>query len=208
MKRLTNKRKTTKYVVMTALFAALGFALSFFEIPMPAPITFLKLDFSNVITMLCGFTLGPIAMVFAEAIKQIMWFFTHSTTGGIGEIANFIMAISYGIIPSILYRFRKGRKNVIIGMAAGCVLQTVGALLCNLYITFPMYMGDSAASTFVSLMPYLIAFNIGKSLLVSIITFILYKSLSRAMKYVFGEADSEPSEETTELNKENENGRM
>ena len=66
MKILTKKRKITKYIVMTAVFVALGYILSFLEIPMPAPITFLKLDFSNVMTMLCGFTLGPVAMVVCE----------------------------------------------------------------------------------------------------------------------------------------------
>lgn len=191
MKQLTVKRKATKYIVMTAVFAAMGFALSFIEIPMPPPVAFLKLDFSTVMTMLCGFILGPVAMISAEGIKQLLWFFTHSTTGGIGEIGNFIISVMYGIIPAILYKFRKGRKNVIIGLAAGCVLQVIGALLCNLYITFPMYMGDSALSAFVTLLPYLIAFNAGKSLLVSIITFVLYKSLSRAMKFIFGEDQDE-----------------
>lgn len=35
MKVLTKKRKITKYIVMTAVFAALGYILSFLEIPMP-----------------------------------------------------------------------------------------------------------------------------------------------------------------------------
>lgn len=74
MKILTKKRKITKYIVMTAVFVELGYILSFLEIPMPAPIAFLKLDFSNVMTMLCGFTLGPVAMVVCEGLKQLLWF--------------------------------------------------------------------------------------------------------------------------------------
>lgn len=189
MKVLTKKRKITKYISMIAVFVALGYALSYLEIPMPAPITFLKLDFSNVMTMLCGFTLGPISMVVCEGLKQLLWFLTHSTTGGVGELGNFIMTVSYAIIPSVMYRFKKGRVIVLIGLAAGCFMQVVSALLVNRFITFPLYMGDGAAQVFESVFPYMIAFNIGKALLVSLITFFLYKSLSRSLKYLFGEEE-------------------
>ena len=184
MKVLTKKKKTTKYIVMTAVFVAVGYIVSFFEIPMPAPINFLQLDFSNVMTMLCGFTLGPVAMIVSEAIKQLLWFLTHSTTGGVGQIANFITAVSYAIIPSVAYKYKKGIKNVIIFLALGCAAQLVAALLSNLFITFPLFM---ATEVVMSVLPYLIIFNIGKSVIISILTLVLYKSLSRALKYIFGE---------------------
>lgn len=198
MKVLTTGRKVTKYITTTSVFIALGYVLSFLEIPMPAPIAFLKLDFSNVMTMLCGFSLGPIAMIVCEGVKQLLWFITHSTTGGVGEIGNFIMTVSYAIIPSVLYRIERSRKNAVIGLAAGCILQVVGALLTNLYITFPLYMGASAQTVFMQLYPYLIAFNIGKSLIISIITFILYKALSRSLKFIFGEEVSKVEKEQGE----------
>lgn len=181
------KKNQTKYIVMTAMFVALGYALSFLEIPMPAPITFLQLDFSNLPTMLCGFLLGPIAMIVCEAAKQLLWFATHSSNGGVGQIANFCMTVAYAIVPSVMYMFRKGRKSVIISMAIGCVLQTLAALLINRFITFPLYMGGGAASAFASLWVYLVAFNIAKAVIISVLTFFVYKSLSRAVKHLFGE---------------------
>ena len=196
MKVLTKKRKITKYIVMTAVFVALGYILSFLEIPMPAPIAFLKLDFSNVMTMLCGFTLGPVAMVVCEGIKQLLWFFTHAgESAGVGQLGNFIITVSYAIIPSIMYRFKKGRKNVVLWLCVGCLMQVVAALIVNRFITFPLYMRDSAAAVFNSVLPYMIVFNIGKALLVSAITFFLYKSLSRSLKYIFGTEESEIPEE-------------
>lgn len=196
MKVLTKKRKITKYIVMTAVFVALGYILSFLEIPMPAPITFLKLDFSNVMTMLCGFTLGPVAMVVCEGLKQLLWFFTHAgESAGVGQLGNFIITVSYAIIPSIMYRFKKGRKNVVLWLCVGCLMQVVAALIVNRFITFPLYMRDSAAAVFNSVLPYMIVFNIGKALLVSAITFFLYKSLSRSLKYIFGTEESEIPEE-------------
>ncbi len=196
MKVLTKKRKITKYIVMTAVFVALGYILSFLEIPMPAPIAFLKLDFSNVMTMLCGFTLGPVAMVVCEGLKQLLWFFTHAgESAGVGQLGNFIITVSYAIIPSIMYRFKKGRKNVVLWLCVGCLMQVVAALIVNRFITFPLYMRDSAAAVFNSVLPYMIIFNIGKALLVSAITFFLYKSLSRSLKYIFGTEESEIPEE-------------
>ena len=181
---------------MTAVFVALGYILSFLEIPMPAPITFLKLDFSNVMTMLCGFTLGPVAMVVCEGLKQLLWFFTHAgESAGVGQLGNFIMTVSYAIIPSIMYRFKKGRKNVVQWLCVGCLMQVVSALIVNRFITFPLYFREGAAAVFNSVLPYMIVFNIGKALLVSAITFFLYKSLSRSLKYIFGTEESEITEE-------------
>lgn len=190
------KRKTTKNITMIAVFTALGYALTFIKIPMPAPIAFLDLDFSNVMTMLCGFSLGPVPMLISEAIKQLLCFFTNSTSGGVGQIADFLMAMGYGLIPSIMYYFKRTRKTVFIGLPLGCVGQIVVSLLSNRFITFPLYMGAGAAAAFESVWPYLIAFNAGKALIISVITFLVYKSLSKAMKKIFGEDRDDSDKET------------
>ena len=83
-------------------------------------------------------------------------------------------------------------------------MQVVSALIVNRFITFPLYMGESAAAVFNSVLPYMIVFNIGKALLVSAITFFLYKSLSRSLKYIFGTEESEIAEES--VNSEEEQG--
>lgn len=179
------KRTVTKVLVMSAVMVALGYALSWLEIPMPPPIAFLKLDFSNVPTMLGGFLLGPVPAVIIELIKQLLCFMSNGSTGGVGQLANFLMTTSYVIVPSVLYKFRKGKLSVIVGMAIGCVLQTGASLLVNRFINFPLYMGDGAQKVFAQVWMYILAFNAGKSVIISVLTYVAYKHLSRATKRLF-----------------------
>lgn len=197
---MTTRKSITKTLVMSAVMVALGYALTWIEIPMPPPVAFLKLDFSNVPTMLGGFLLGPVPAVVIELVKQILCWTSHSDSGGVGQLANFIMTTAYVIVPSVFYRLRKGRASVIIGMAIGCALQTAVSLLVNRFINFPLYMGENAAAAFNSTWAYILAFNAGKSVLISVITYLIYKHLSKATKRLFGETQKEIKEDAEEMN--------
>jgi len=183
---MTTRKSITKTLVMSAVMVALGYALTWIEIPMPPPVAFLKLDFSNVPTMLGGFLLGPIPAIAIELIKQLLCWLSHSDSGGVGQLANFIMTTAYVIVPSIFYRLRKGRASVLIGMSVGCVLQTAVSLMVNRFINFPLYMGDGAAAAFASTWAYILAFNAAKSVIISAITYLIYKHLSKVTKRFFG----------------------
>ena len=172
---------------MLAMLAAIGYGLSWLEFAIFPAAGFLKLDFSNVATLLGGYMFGPAGVVVIEGVKQLLNLATKTTTAGVGELANFIMTMSFALVPSILYRFRKGKLWVAAGMLIGAVLQVASGLLCNLYITFPLYMGDGAQAAFESLWGFIVAFNVIKAASVGIITFLLYKRLSLAMKWVFGD---------------------
>ena len=73
---------------------------------------------------------------------------------------------------------QKGLKTVVVSLILSCVLQTVTAIFVNKYITFPLY-GMSAI--FDSVLWLLIAFNVIKSVSVSVLTVLLYKRIG----YVF-----------------------
>lgn len=176
---------TTKNLATLAMFAALGYGLSWLEFPIFPPAPFLKLDFSNTATMLAAYVSGPVGGVIVELVKQLMCWWTKSSTGGVGEIANFLMGISFILVPSILYKFKKGIPWVLIGMSIGCISQIAVAMVCNRFITFPLYVGEKAGEYFTTLWPYVLAFNAIKSVSVSIITFLLYKRLSIALKWLF-----------------------
>ena len=55
------RRFTTKRIAVMAVFLALSYAVSLWEIPLPLfGASFLKLDFGNVFIVLLSFLLGPI----------------------------------------------------------------------------------------------------------------------------------------------------
>lgn len=163
----------------TAIFTALSYGVSFLEFSVfPASaVAFLKLDFSNVFIMLAGFMYGPISALFAGVVKELLCLIGTSTFG-VGQIANMLIILIYVIPPSIVYMFKKGVKVVIISLCISCVLQTIMALLVNKFITFPLY---GMASAFDGVVWLLLAFNVIKSVSVSVLTIILYKRVG----YVF-----------------------
>ncbi|HIW02335.1 MAG TPA: tRNA (adenosine(37)-N6)-threonylcarbamoyltransferase complex ATPase subunit type 1 TsaE [Candidatus Protoclostridium stercorigallinarum] len=175
---------TAQRIATLAMLTAIGYALSFLEFTIFPPASFLKMDFSNVATMLGGYMLGPVGAIVIEGVKQALCLIT-STSGGVGQLANFMVTVCFIIVPSVLYKFKKGLPWVAAGMGVGCVLQVAASLVANRYINFPLYMGDQAAEMFSSLFPFIIAFNVIKGVAISALTLLLYKRLSKAMKWLF-----------------------
>lgn len=170
---------TTKSIAGMAIFTALSFGVSFLEFSVfPASaVAFLKLDFSNAFIMLAGFMYGPIAAIFVGVIKELLCLI-GTQTFGVGQIANMIVILVYVIPPAIVYTRKKGIKVVIISLSLACVLQVVTALMVNKFITFPLY---GMADAFDSVVWLILAFNVIKSVSISILTVLLYKRIG----YVF-----------------------
>ncbi len=174
-------RLSAKRLAFMAVFVALSFAVSFLEIPLFPAAPFLKLDFGNVFILLIGFLLGPIEGIIVCLLKECLRML-GSSSGGVGEIANFLATSAYALLPSLVYRFHKGLKVVVPSLLGACVLGTGAALLTNRFITFPLYMGAGAVAAFEELFWIIVAFNLIKGMAVAILTALLYKRLSNFLK--------------------------
>ena len=181
-KKLKNV-STTKKIVTTAIFSTLAFLTSYFEIPLFPAAGFLKLDFSAVFILLCGFMFGAGYGVTACAIKELLCCFKTST-GYVGELANFVVISAFILIPSIVYQHKKGLTSVIVTLIIASVVQIGLSLLANRFINFPLFMGDGAKEAFHSLWGFIVAFNAIKSVTISLITILLYKRISTLIKAI------------------------
>ncbi len=164
-------------IAKLAIFSALAFVVTFLEFPIFPAAPFLKLDFANVFIMLSGFMFGPVSAIIVSFIKELLSLL-KSSTGGVGEIANFVMTLSFVLVPSTVYRYKKGIRVVIFCFIVATFLQSGVALLANRFINFPLFMGDGAAAAFSELWIYVFAFNIIKGVAISIVTLLLYKRIS------------------------------
>lgn len=164
-------------IAKLAMLSALAFAVTFLEFPIFPAAPFLKLDFANVFVLIGGFLYGPLAAVIISGVKECLCLL-KSSTGGIGELANFIVTFSFVIVPTLVYRFKKGVPVVLITLAVGCVLQLTAGLLSNRFINFPLYMGEGAEAAFETLWWYILLFNLIKGVAVSAVTILLYKRIS------------------------------
>lgn len=173
-------RFTASRIAFVAMFTALAFAVSFLHFPIFPAVPFLELDFANVFFMIEGFIFGPVETLVSIAAKELLCLLKTSS-GGVGELANFIMSAAYIIVPSVAYRFAKGRWVVLLFLLIGCEVQVGSSFLVNRYITFPFY---GIAEMFMEVWPFVIYFNIIKSVAISVIVFFVYKPLSRFIKSV------------------------
>ena len=168
---------TATRIAKLAMFTAIAYILTFLEFPVFPAAPFLKLDFSLVFIALAGFMYGPLAAIVVSGAKECLSLL-DSSTGGIGELANFLITVSFVIVPTLVYRYKKGVRVVIPTLAAGCVLMIAVGLLANRYINFPLYMGAGAAESFRALWWYIVLFNLIKGVAVSVLTVLLYKRIS------------------------------
>jgi riboflavin transporter FmnP len=190
MRATLKKRFSTKRIALMAIFVALAFTVSFWEIPLPLfGATFLKLDFGNVFITLIAFALGPIEGVLVCLMKEGLRCLTSSSMCA-GELANFLITSAYVLLPAGLYQRKKTLKTVVITLGISCVIATGMALIANRFIIFPTYaylfggsiFGMTVLEAFAAFWLGVLLFNLIKTVLIGIVTLLLYKRLSKILK--------------------------
>ncbi len=186
------KRFTAKRLALMGVFVALSYVVSFIEIPLPLfGAEFLKLDFGNVFIVLIAFLLGPLEGVLVCLLKEALRCIGSSSLCA-GELANFLITSSYILLPSIYYQRHKNLKAVIITLSLSCLISTSVALIANRLIIFPTYaylfggniFGMTVQQAFAAFWFAVLLFNILKTILVGVITMLLYKRLSNFLKKI------------------------
>lgn len=182
---------TATRIAYLALFTAMAYILylPWLEFRLFPAVPFMKVDFSNSFVMIAGFALGPIAGVVVGVLKEILHALTFSQTVGIGEIANILMLLPYVLIPSLIYKKRKGIKVVVVSLAIGCLAQTIWSVPVNYLLTFPFFysaMGYGSWSDgmqfYLGVWYWAVLFNFIKCLLITVAVLLVYKPLSRLIK--------------------------
>ena len=190
-------RAATRMIVCVGMLAAISTILMLFEFPLPflAP-GFYELDFSEVPILIGAFALGPVAGTVVELIKNVLQALSTST-GGIGELANFLMGASLVFTAGLIYKQKKTRKMAVVSGVAGSVAMGIMAAIMNYFVLLPMYQIfmpiDQVIASFAEVIPFIhtkldvvlysaLPGNILKGLIVSVITMLVYKRVSPAMK--------------------------
>ncbi|MFP4662207.1 MAG: ECF transporter S component [Halanaerobiales bacterium] len=176
---VSNSKVSTNMLVKVALLAAISYLLTFIRVPLPLFPEYLKLDIAELPALIGGFALGPIAGVVIILVKNIIDFLTKTTTGGVGELSNFIVGSSLVLTASLIYQYNKTRKNAIIGVILGTLAMATLGLLSNKFVIFPLY-GLPAEWGF--LFTFIVPFNIIKGAINGIVVILIYKKIARLLK--------------------------
>ena len=117
MKSRVNVRKMT----VTAMLSAIAFVLMFLDTAVPIMPSFIKLDLSELPALMAAFALGPVWGVIVCLIKNLLHLLM-TTTGGVGELSNFILGAAFVLPAGLIYHHKKTKKNAIIGALVGSVI--------------------------------------------------------------------------------------
>lgn len=179
------KEKTVK-MSQIALFSAVATLLMFFEFPILFLPQFYKMDFSEVVTLISGFMLGPISGVIVELLKNILKIlFKGTSTAGVGELSNFLIGCSFVLPSSIFYKRNRTKKNAVISLLIGTASMIIFSIFINLIIMLPLYSKvlsvDLSEIVGENIFYYavfaIVPFNFIKAALSSFICFFIYKKV-------------------------------
>jgi len=197
----TNKVFTTSTLVKVGILGAIGYILMFISAPLPMLFPeFLKIDISDLTALLGGIALGPIAGITIEFLKNLLQFSTGmSTTGGVGELANFLIGGSFVWVVSYIYSKKREMSGIVIGLISGIIVMTIVGCLANYFIILPFYstimpieavigMGAAINPVIVDKITFVIwiiaPFNLLKAAIMSVLTLPIYKRTEKILNKV------------------------
>ena len=171
---------TAKRVAILGTMTAVAYLLTLISFPIFPMAPFLMLDFSFAIMLLAGYMLGPVSSIVIVVVVNLLG--AIGSSGGItGAVANTITALVFVVIPSFVYKYKKGLKWVILVLCASILLQSAVSLPMNRYVTFYIYHIGDPAGLFANVWWCILVFNIIKGVTNGLITILLYKRLKNLL---------------------------
>ena len=194
---MKNQNTKTKKLVSIALFAAIATVLMFIEFNIPMTPPFLKVDISGAVILIAVLTLGLKEAVSALLIKDLIHLLS-TQTGGVGELADFIMLTAMAVALWLITRNNKDVKKVVIGCVAATAALIAAGAITNAYMLIPFYakvmmpveaildMCQKVNPNITSITSYVVwgvvPFNLVKGVILSIITVLLYKKSGKMLE--------------------------
>lgn len=187
---------TARSMAVIAMLAAVSFVLMLFDFSVPFMPGFIKMDLSELPALVGAFALGPVSGVAVCLVKNLLHLFVTST-GGVGELSNFMLGAVFTGVAGWMYQRSKTRRGAFIGALTGAVCMAVVSVFSNYYIVYPVYTafmpmeGIIAAyqaiySGIDNLWKALILFNMPftfvKGMLVTAVTFLIYKKIAPILR--------------------------
>lgn len=129
----------TSSMVKIGMLSGLGMILMLLDFPLPIFPTFLKFDLSDAPAVIGAFAMGPAAGVMIEFLKNVLKIIVRSNTGGVGELANFLVGVAYVLPLALVYKKWPTKLGVFWGSLLAIVSGAVVAGVLNFFIFIPAY---------------------------------------------------------------------
>lgn len=177
------EKKRIDFIVKVGVFSAIAFVLQVIGSMMAIKVAgFLEVEISDLPAMIISLALGPVAGVAVELIKNLLHA-TMTSTGFVGEFANFVVNGVFVFVLGAFYRKNRTKKGAMISLALATLALVIAGVFVNLFIMLPLYMPNADFAGRLNLALYTIApFNLVRGTALSLITIFIYKRISGILK--------------------------
>ena len=184
----------TRYLVSAAMLSAVAVVLQYIEFSIPIMPSFIKLDLSDLPSLIGAFAMGPLWGVAIAGIKNLIHLLV-SQSGGVGELANFLMNAVFVAAAGLIYQYHRTRKGARAGSVIGAVIMALVSVPVNYFIVYPFYTACMPMEAIIgayqviypgiqdgNLLQCLLVFNLPftfvKAMLSVVIVMLIYKRIS------------------------------
>lgn len=193
---MSNTKSNTRSLAMTGMLSAIAFILMYLQFNVPLMPSFIAMDLSELPALIGSFALGPVSGVVICLVKNLLHLM-RTSTGGVGELSNFILGAAFVFTAGIIYKKKKTKRGAMIGSLAGAAVMAVISVFSNYFLVYPVYTNfmpmEAIISAYQAINPHvdslldcLIVFNMPftfiKGMISVIITLLIYKRLSPIIK--------------------------
>lgn len=178
-----NKNTKTQRMMKISILSALAFIVMLIEFPIPLPFfpPFLKIDFSDVIVLFAGFSLGGVPMLIVTVVRSILHWFMRGAQFGIpiDQLASMLSTFSYTIPLYLLFK-TKGYRELTRFKQIGYILvasisMSFVMFVANYFVITPYYFkigGMALPDNYLQFMLAYIPFNLIKGALIGGVVFL------------------------------------
>ena len=127
-------------LIQVALFSAIAAIISMIRFPVFFAPSFYRLDLSDTVVLISGFSLGPYAAVLMEFLKIFLKLLLKgSATMGLSDLAKLIMGLALVLPAIIIYKKKRTFKGLCISLIAGVLCTVVVSALMNYFGLLPAF---------------------------------------------------------------------
>ena len=172
-------RKLAVGAMLTAISVLLVLVIHFPIFP-AAP--FLEYDPADIPILIGTFSYGPgMGLILTLAACIIQGLTVSAKSGLYGIIMHIIPTGTMVLVSGLIYNRKKTRAMAAAALICGIVCEVLIMMVANYFVT-PLFMGTPREAVAQMLLPIIAPFNAVKFGINSVVTFIVYKTVSRWMK--------------------------
>lgn len=111
MKTKANKpaKSNIAKMAIVGVLSAIAYLLMFMEFSVPLMPVFIKMDLSDFPALIGSLAVGPAGGIIIALIKNLLHL-TVTSTGGVGELSNFILNAVFILPAGLLYKKKKQKR--------------------------------------------------------------------------------------------------